>query len=83
MLFESDAAMNRTLLRSPRWMLFDRIGCCKEPDVTKVAAVDALRIGCFQEPDLPHKRYYGSGMDALVTVCSSVLTRVSGEGDDP
>ena len=43
--------------------------------------MDRLRIGCFQGPDLPHKRYQGSGMDALVTVCSSKITRVSGEGE--
>ena len=52
-------------------------------DLTKVAAMDTLPTGCFQGPDIPHKRYYGSGMDALVTVCSSEITRVSGEGDKP
>ena len=53
------------------------------PDATKLAATDALQNGCFKGPDSPHKRSTGSGMDALETVCSSVLIRVSGEGNKP
>ena len=45
--------------------------------------MDVPRIGCFQELDLSHRQYFGTGMGALVVVCSSVLTRVSGEGDKP
>ena len=82
MPFESDASGNRTFLSWQRWMLI-------ESDVSRIQTLlhwqrwmlfelDASRDWIFHTDNI-----VVSGMDALVTVCSSVLARVSGEGDKP
>ena len=51
-----------------------RIGC--EPDVTKVAAMDDLRIGCLEEPDITKV----AAMDVLRLGCEPDVTEGSSDG---
>ena len=44
---------------------------CKNPDVLQISILQAHWYGCSGERMLlEHERYYGLGMDALVSVCS-------------
>ena len=61
----ADASRNPTLLRWQRWTHLDR-GCFQEPDVTKVAATDALPSRML----LGTRRYQG-GSDGRIAIADA------------